>query len=135
MASQRMRRVDGSLREVLATALARDVTDPGVGFVTITSVETSGDLRHAKVFISALGDDAEQQESLDALNRAKRILQSSVARALRLKYTPVLEFYLDDSARRAVRLDAIFTDPDAAAPGAEANAAVDSAERPRKDSR
>lgn len=135
MASQRMRRVDGSLREVLATALARDVTDPGVGFVTITSVETSGDLRHAKVFISALGDVDEQQESLDALNRAKRILQSSVARALRLKYTPVLEFYLDDSARRAVRLDAILTDPDAPAPGVDANAAVDSAPRQRKDAR
>lgn len=135
MASQRMRRVDGSLREVLATALARDVTDPGVGFVTITSVETSGDLRHAKVYVSALGEAEEQQESLDALNRAKRILQSSVARALRLKYTPVLEFYLDDSARRAVRLDAILADPDAPSPGAEANEAVDLAPRQRKDSR
>lgn len=135
MASQRMRRVDGSLREVLATALARDVTDPGVGFVTITSVETSGDLRHAKVYISALGEAEEQQESLDALNRAKRILQSSVARDLRLKYTPVLEFYLDDSARRAVRLDAMLTDPDALAPGVEANEAVDLAPRRRKDSR
>ncbi|MDQ8045782.1 MAG: 30S ribosome-binding factor RbfA [Solirubrobacteraceae bacterium] len=111
MASQRMRRVDGSVREVLATALARDVTDPGIGFVTITSVETSGDLRHAKVFISALGDDDEQLESLNAMNRAKRLLQSSIAHDLRLKYTPVLEFYLDDSARRAVRLDALLSEP------------------------
>ncbi len=61
MASQRMRRVDGSLREVLAAAIADEVTDPGVGFVTVTSVETSGDLRHAKVYVSALGDTAEQQ--------------------------------------------------------------------------
>jgi ribosome-binding factor A len=106
-----MRRVDGSVREVLATALARDVTDPGIGFVTITSVETSGDLRHAKVFVSALGDDDEQLESLNALNRAKRLLQSSIAHDLRLKYTPVLEFYLDDSARRAIRLDALLTEP------------------------
>lgn len=113
MASQRMRRVDGSVREVLATALARDVTDPGIGFVTITAVETSGDLRHAKVFVSALGDDDEQQESLNALNRAKRLLQSSIAHDLRLKYTPVLEFYLDDSARRAVRLEALLHEPDA----------------------
>ncbi|RYG81590.1 30S ribosome-binding factor RbfA [bacterium] len=113
-----MRRVDGSVREVLATALARDVTDPGIGFVTFTSVETSGDLRHAKVFVSVLGDDDEQQESLDALNRAKRLLQSSLAHDLRLKYTPVLEFYLDDSARRAVRLDALLSEPEEEAPSA-----------------
>jgi ribosome-binding factor A len=106
-----MRRVDGSVREVLATALARDVTDPGIGFVTFTSVETSGDLRHAKVYVSVLGDADEQQESLNALNRAKRLLQSSLAHDLRLKYTPVLEFYLDDSARRAVRLDALLSEP------------------------
>ena len=135
MASQRMRRVDGSLREVLATAIARDVTDPGVGFVTITSVQTSGDLRHAKVFVSSLGDEDEQQESLNALNRAKRLLQSAVAHDLRLKYTPVLEFYLDDSARRAIRLDAILTDPDAIEPGVEINAQVDAAPRRDGDSR
>lgn len=116
MASQRMRRVDGSVREVLAAALANDVTDPGIGFVTITMVETSGDLRHAKVYISALGDEAEQQESLNAMNRAKRLLQSRIARELRLKYTPVLEFYLDDSARRAVRLDALLAPVDAEHP-------------------
>jgi ribosome-binding factor A len=111
MASQRMRRVDGSVREVLANALNREVTDPGIGFVTITAVETSGDLRHAKVSISALGDDVEQAESLAALNRAKRLLQSAIAHDLRLKYTPVLEFRLDDSARRAVRLDALLSEP------------------------
>jgi len=125
MASQRMRRVDGSVREVLATAIARDVTDPGVGFVTITSVETSGDLRHAKVFVSALGDDDEQLESLNALNRAKRLLQSSIAHDLRLKYTPVLEFYLDDSARRAVRLDALLSEPSADRDAADAPSTSD----------
>lgn len=119
MASQRMRRVDGSLREVLAAAIADEVTDPGVGFVTVTSVETSGDLRHAKVYVSALGDTAEQQATLDALNRAKRLLQSSIARALRLKYTPVLEFHLDDSARRAVRLDALMRSDEAPTPPRE----------------
>jgi ribosome-binding factor A len=119
MASQRMRRVDGSMREVLAAAIADDVTDPGVGFVTVTSVETSGDLRHAKVYVSALGDTDEQQATLNALNRAKRLLQSSVARTLRLKYTPVLEFHLDDSARRAVRLDALLRHDEAPTPDSE----------------
>lgn len=119
MASQRMRRVDGSLREVLARAIASEVTDPGVGFVTITAVQTSGDLRHAKVFVSAMGDSAEQQASLDALNRAKRLLQSSIAQAMRLKYTPVLEFSLDDSARRAVRLDALLRSDEAPTPPTE----------------
>jgi ribosome-binding factor A len=119
MASQRMRRVDGSVREVLAAAIADEVTDPGVGFVTVTSVETSGDLRHAKVYVSALGDTAEQQATLDALNRAKRLLQSSIARALRLKYTPVLEFHMDDSARRAVRIDALLRSDEAPTPPPE----------------
>lgn len=119
MASQRMRRVDGSLKEVLASAIANEVTDPGIGFVTVTSVETSGDLRHAKVYVSALGDADEQQATLDALNRAKRLLQSSIARTLRLKYTPVLEFNLDDSARRAVRLDALLKSDEAPTPGQE----------------
>lgn len=108
MASQRMRRVDGSIREVLAAAIADDVTDPGVGFVTVTAVETSGDLRHAKVFISALGGPDEQQESIHALERAKKLLQARIAREVRLKYTPVLEFVLDDSARRAQRLDTLL---------------------------
>ena len=119
MASQRMRRVDGSLREVLAAAIADEVTDPGVGFVTITSVETSGDLRHAKVYVSALGDADEQQRTLDALNRAKRLLQASIGRTARLKYTPVLEFFLDDSARRAVRLEALLKHDEAPTPPQE----------------
>ncbi|MEH3054696.1 MAG: 30S ribosome-binding factor RbfA [Patulibacter minatonensis] len=119
MASQRMRRVDGSLREVLAAAIADEVTDPGIGFVTVTSVETSGDLRHAKVFVSTFGDAAEQQATLDGLNRAKRLLQSSIARSLRLKYTPVLEFNLDDSARRAQRLDGLLRSDEAPTPGKE----------------
>jgi ribosome-binding factor A len=93
MASQRMRRVDGSVREVLAAAIADEVTDPG--------------------------DTAEQQATLDALNRAKRLLQSSIARALRLKYTPVLEFHMDDSARRAVRIDALLRSDEAPTPPPE----------------
>lgn len=111
MASQRMRRIDGSMREVLATTIAQDVTDPDLGFVTITSVETSGDLRHAKVFVSALGDDDEQAAALAVLERAKRMLQTQIAQQLRLKYTPVLEFRLDTTARRAVRLDALLREP------------------------
>ncbi len=109
MASQRMKRIDGSIREVLAAAIAEDVTDPGVGFVTVTAVETSGDLRHAKVAISSLGEADEQQASLEALVRAKRLLQNRIATDLRLKYTPVLEFTLDDSARRAQRLERLLS--------------------------
>lgn len=106
-----MRRIDGSIREVLAAAIADDLTDPGVGFVTVTNVQTSGDLRHAKVFVSSLGDDREQEESLAALRRAKRLLQGRIASDLQLKYTPVLEFVLDDSARRAARLNRLLDQP------------------------
>lgn len=118
MASTRMRRIDGSIREVIAAAIADDVTDPGVGFVTVTSVQTSGDLRHAKVFVSIFGSPDEQSATLDALARARRLLQGRIAAEVQLKYTPVLEFVLDDSPERAARLDALLSEPRDAEDGA-----------------
>ena len=73
MSSARMRRVDEAIREVLADAIAKHVKDPRVGFVTVTDVDTSPDLRHARVFISAMGDEDARQATLDGLRvRARR---------------------------------------------------------------
>ena len=94
-----MRRVDEAMREVLSDALTRDLKDPRVGFVTVTEVETSPDLRHARVFVSVLGTDAERQASLEGLQSAHGFLQRRVADELRLKHTPQLLFVEDDTAR------------------------------------
>jgi ribosome-binding factor A len=105
-----MRRVDEAVREVLGDAVTQDLKDPRVGFVTVTEVRTSPDLRHARVFVSVLGSPAEQQASLEGLRSAHGVLQARVARELRMKRTPALTFELDDTAERAARLEALLTD-------------------------
>ncbi len=104
----RMRRVDEAMREVLSDALTKDVKDPRVGFVTITDVKTSPDLRHARVYVSVLGDPAAVEASLDGLRSAQGFLQARINSELRLKRTPELRFEHDDTAERAVRLQQII---------------------------
>lgn len=103
-----MRRVDEAVREVLGDAVSRDLKDPRVGFVTVTEVRTSPDLRHARVFVSVLGTDDERTATLEGLSSAHGILQARVARELRMKRTPALTFELDDTAERAARLEALI---------------------------
>jgi ribosome-binding factor A len=108
MAGQRMRRVDEALREVLSAALAADLKDPRIGFVTVTDVKTSPDLRHARVFVSVLGTPEEREATLAGLRSGHGLLQRRVASELRLKRTPTLEFAYDDTAERAARLEALL---------------------------
>lgn len=109
MAGQRMRRVDEAVREVLSDALGhRDLKDPRIGFVTVTDVRTSADLRHARVYVSVLGSDTEREETLEGLRSAHGVLQRRVAGELRLKRTPMLEFAYDDTADRAMRLEELL---------------------------
>jgi ribosome-binding factor A len=102
--SDRMRRVDEAMREVLSAAITSELKDPRVGFVTVTAVETSPDLRHARVFVSVLGEDAVRRRSLDGLRSAHGYLQRRVADELRLKHTPTLVFAYDDTAERGQRI-------------------------------
>src|ERR1700756_3432666 len=104
MRGGRMRRVDEAMRAVLSDAIAKDLHDPRVGFITVTGVKTSPDLRHARVFVSVLGDDAERQASLDGLQAAHGFLQARVAQSLRLKHTPALTFEYDPSVDRGMRI-------------------------------
>jgi ribosome-binding factor A len=103
-----MRRVDEAVREVLGDAVTQDLKDPRVGFVTVTEVRTSPDLRQARVFVSVLGTPDEKTATLEGLASAHGILQARIARELRLKRTPTLEFALDDTAEKAARLEAII---------------------------
>jgi ribosome-binding factor A len=108
MAGDRLRRVDEAVRQVLSDAVATDLKDPRVGFVTVTGVSTSPDLRHARVYVSVLGNEAEREASLDGLRSAHGFLQRRVATELRLKHTPTLEFAYDDSVERGMRLSELI---------------------------
>ena len=108
MTSDRMRRVNEAMREVLSGAITSELKDPRVGFVTVTAVETSPDLRHARVFVSVLGNPGERRRTLKALDSAHGYLQRRVAEELRLKHTPTLEFVYDDTTDRALRIDELI---------------------------
>ena len=110
MSTERMRRVNEAVREVLSDAFTHDLKDPRVGFVTVTDVKTSPDLRHARVYVSVLGDAAAIEGSLEGLRSAHGFLQGRVGTELRLKNTPTLQFIHDDTAERAQRMEQLLHD-------------------------
>lgn len=101
--SDRMRRVNEALREVLSEAVA-ELKDPRIGFVTLTGVDTSRDLRHAVVYVSVLGSERKREATLAGLESSRGLLQARVNRELRLKRTPQLAFEYDPTVERGVRL-------------------------------
>lgn len=107
MSSERMRRVDGAVREVLSDALSH-LKDPRVGFVTVTDVKTSPDLRSARVYVSVFGDETARAASLEGLSSAHGVLQAHVASELKMRRTPTLTFVHDDTAARAARLEQLL---------------------------
>jgi len=107
-----MRRVDEAVRAVLSDVITQELKDPRVGFVTVTAVKTSPDLRHARVYVSVLGDEAVRADSLAGLGSAHGFLQRRIASELRLKHTPALEFAYDDTVDRGIRLSALLDDRD-----------------------
>jgi ribosome-binding factor A len=101
--SERLRRVDEAVKEVLSEGIG-ELKDPRIGFVTVTGVRTSADLRHARVFVSVLGSERKRERSLEGLAAAHGVLQARLARELRLKRTPQLAFEYDPSVERGVRM-------------------------------
>ncbi len=110
MTGERMRRVDEAVREVLSARIATELKDPRIGFVTVTAVDTSPDLRHAKVYVSVLGDAEERDETLAGLTSSHGFLQAALAAELRMKHTPTLEFVHDESVDRAFRIQELLED-------------------------
>ncbi|HEX2302986.1 MAG TPA: 30S ribosome-binding factor RbfA [Gaiella sp.] len=100
---ERMRRVDEAMKQVLSEAIPT-LKDPRIGFVTVTAVETSRDLDHAKVWLSVFGSDAQRKRTLAALEGAAGVLQARVNRELKLRRTPQLEFVYDRAVEHGVRL-------------------------------
>ena len=110
MAVSRMRRINEVLREVVGAAIANDLSDPRIGFVTVTSVETSPDLRTAKVFVSVLGDEEEREATLVALRSSHGVIQGRIAAETRMKRTPTLTFHYDDTIERGARISELLED-------------------------
>ena len=133
MSGSRMRRVDEAMREVLSDAITSEIKDPRVGFVTVTAVETSADLRHARVYVSVLGEGAVRRRSMEGLESAHGFLQRRVAGELRLKNTPTLDFLYDDSADRGMRI-AQLLDEESRGEAGEASAGGEASGRDRKRS-
>jgi ribosome-binding factor A len=105
--SERMRRVNESVRQVLSEALP-GLKDPRIGFVTVTGVNTSPDLRQATVFVSVLGSEKKRRASMAGLEAAHGVLQARLAHELRLKRTPQLSFEYDHAVEHGVRMSKLI---------------------------
>jgi len=107
MATPRMRRINEVLREVIGAAIA-DLSDPRIGFVTVTSVETSPDLRAAKVHVSVLGSEEERAATLAGLESSHGVLQAKIAAETRMKRTPTLSFAYDETIETGMRISRLL---------------------------
>ena len=105
-----MRRVNEAVREVVSVRIAEGLRDPRIGFVTVTSVDTSPDLRQARVYVSVLGTPEERDATMAGLESAHGVLQQAVAQELRLKHTPTLHFVFDESIDRGMRISELLDD-------------------------
>ena len=101
--TERMRRVNEAVREALASGIG-ELKDPRIGFVTVTGVDTTPDLRQARVYISVLGSERKRQDTLAGLASAHGVLQARLANELRMKRTPQLAFEYDPSVEYGVRM-------------------------------
>ena len=107
--SDRMRRVNESIRQVLSERLP-ELKDPRIGFVTVTGVVTATDLRQATVYVSVLGAERQREQTLRGLDAAHGVLQTAIAHELKLKRTPQLAFEYDPSVERGVRMTQLIDD-------------------------
>ncbi len=108
MASPRMRRINEVLREVVGAAISTDLGDPRIGFVTVTSVDTSPDLRAAKVYVSVLGGEEEREAALAGLRSSHGPIQAKIAAETRMKRTPTLSFHYDPTVERGMRISQLL---------------------------
>jgi ribosome-binding factor A len=111
--SQRTERIDELLRQEIGSIVTREVRDPRIGFATITSVETTRDLRHAKVWVSVIGQPDEREATVAALRRAMPFVRHELGIRLRIKRIPDLHVQLDDTAERGTRILQLLSDLEA----------------------
>ena len=104
MNKQRLARIDHEVQRILGTLIAQELKDPRMGFTTVTRVEISQDLQHAKVFVSIIGDRHVARQTMDALAGAVRFLRGELGHQIALRHTPALTFVEDRTTERAISL-------------------------------
>lgn len=115
MPGRRPERLAEQIKEEVSLIIAGEVEDPRVGFVTVTEVKLSADLRHAKVYVSVIGSDNEVKGSLAALRHAAGFIRHQLGAVLRMRHTPELHFAYDDAEVRAARIEELLSEEATAA--------------------
>ncbi len=108
MGTHRMESVGREVQREIANIVLNEIDDPLIGFVTITDVEMSADLRYANVYFSVLGDDDAKQDAGRGLRRAGKFIRGLIGERMDLRSVPVLRFHLDETAEKAQRIEAIL---------------------------
>lgn len=108
MASRRVQKVAEAIREVVSTAILFELKDPRVQGVTVLRAEVTGDLRHAKIYVSIMGDAKQQKLTMHGLRHARGFLQSRIAERLATRWTPVIEFVGDDSVKKSIAISQLI---------------------------
>jgi len=106
----RTTRVAEQMKKEVASIVEKDLKDPRIGFITITNVELSNDLRHAKIFFSSLGSEEEQKRSLAGLDNAKGFIRKEIASRIQLRYAPEILFRIDNSIEHGVKIAQILSE-------------------------
>lgn len=119
MKSHRLARIGEVIREVASTTILFELKDPRVKGVTVTRTEVSGDLQHAKVFISVMGTEKQQQLAMYGLEHAAGFIQSKVAKQLATRFVPVIQFVLDHGIKKSVEISRILAEENAKLPGSD----------------
>jgi ribosome-binding factor A len=109
-AGRRPEQIAETVRQVVAEVLSREVRDPRVGFVTVTAVDVSGDLSHAKILVSVMGDEADKTRAMEGLRSAAGFLRTRLTKALSTRTVPELHFEIDRGLEHAARINALLAD-------------------------
>lgn len=110
MSNVRANRVAEQIKKELSDILQREVKDPRVGFVTVTAVEVTGDLQESTVFITVYGDQSQEKQTLQALERAKGFIRSEIGKRVQLRKVPEIEFKFDKSIEQGNRIEKLLRD-------------------------
>src|SRR4051812_38118189 len=110
MKSHRMARVSEAIREVASETILYEMRDPRVKLVTVTRAEVSGDLQHAKIYVSVMGSEQEQKLTMHGLRHAAGFIQSKLARRLQTRFTPVIQFVLDQGVKHSIEMTRLINE-------------------------
>ncbi|SVD39706.1 uncharacterized protein METZ01_LOCUS392560 [marine metagenome] len=110
MRFKRSERVQELLLEEISALIQKGVKDPRIGFTTVTNVDLSNNLKHAKVYVSVFGTKSEQQDTIEGLTRASGFIRNALGKKLYLRYVPELEFILDETAEHVAKINKIIHD-------------------------